>query len=248
MEDIEIKKMAEFEDHHWWYLSLHHKVQKSLMKLRVPMDAKILDAGCGTGGLLKFLRKTGYQNLQGFDKSILATKICRNENLDVNSQDLIQLRKNYLNTTFDVILCMDCLYFLTPEEQTDFLQSACDLLNPGGHILINLPAFNIFSGIHDQSVGIKNRTNKQLFKNLLSDSHLVMLQSHYWPYCTSLFIAAIRTWQRWKLIHFHKRVIKSDLWKVPGLLNRLLFKISGMELIMPGYGCFGSSLFIVLKK
>ena len=68
----EYDRMAEAEGKHWWYRSLHERVLRTIQKQFASRDIDILDAGCGTGGLLSYLRDNGFTNLQGFDISEFA--------------------------------------------------------------------------------------------------------------------------------------------------------------------------------
>ena len=48
MELTEYARMDAVEDHMWWYRALHRRLVAALAGL----DGCVLDAGCGTGGLL----------------------------------------------------------------------------------------------------------------------------------------------------------------------------------------------------
>ena len=67
----EYERMYEVERTLWWYQSLHGRILHHIHKhFGAPTpDLKIMDAACGTGGLLSFLREKGYLNLVGFDYS-----------------------------------------------------------------------------------------------------------------------------------------------------------------------------------
>jgi hypothetical protein len=52
MEAHEYDTMASFEINYWWYRGLHNVIVDILRQFGVPDGARILDAGCGTGGNL----------------------------------------------------------------------------------------------------------------------------------------------------------------------------------------------------
>ena len=56
----EYLKMDEVESKHWWYVSLHYLTLKAIQNKFNFLDVSILDAGCGTGGLLSFLKRKKY--------------------------------------------------------------------------------------------------------------------------------------------------------------------------------------------
>src|SRR5215472_18309519 len=53
MEPLEYALMDEAESHMWWYRALHARLLHVLDRISGP----VLDAGCGTGGLLAALRE-----------------------------------------------------------------------------------------------------------------------------------------------------------------------------------------------
>ncbi|HNL92918.1 MAG TPA: hypothetical protein PKH01_08465, partial [Pseudomonadales bacterium] len=61
MEAVEYRLMDTLEGSFWWYRALHAVVAQRVAGLSLPASAKILDAGCGTGGMLAHLLKTAPQ-------------------------------------------------------------------------------------------------------------------------------------------------------------------------------------------
>src|SRR6478735_6940289 len=55
MERVEYDLMNTLEGGFWWYRALHAVVAQRLLQLQLPAGAAVLDAGCGTGGMLKYL-------------------------------------------------------------------------------------------------------------------------------------------------------------------------------------------------
>ena len=53
MQPDEYHKMAAVEDAMWYYQALHRHVARSLNRVLGASAALVLDAGCGTGGLLR---------------------------------------------------------------------------------------------------------------------------------------------------------------------------------------------------
>ena len=57
MQADEYRKLAETEDRMWYFLALHRRLAYWLAR-RVPAGrAHVVDAGCGTGGFLRFLER-----------------------------------------------------------------------------------------------------------------------------------------------------------------------------------------------
>lgn len=241
--------MAKVEQEHWWYCSLHERVLNAILKNFVGRnDVEILDAGCGTGGLLLYLQKKGFKNLRGFDVSDFAVSACKNNHLPVIKASLIETAIHFSPETMDVIVCCDALYFLPFEEQKKALADFYKLLKPGGVIILNLPSLEIFSGTHDLSVGIKRRYHHKMLKNLLpQDIDGGRYFYRYWPVLLSPAIAIVRALQRIK-INSGRYNTKSDI-DLPGIfVNNVLKGMMKLEMkFLPSIN-FGSSLFVVAIK
>ncbi len=77
MEPAEYRKLAEVEDRMWYFRSLHAHVHR-LLRQRLGARADVLDAGCGTGGLIRHLnRREPHWALTGVDSSGLACELAR---------------------------------------------------------------------------------------------------------------------------------------------------------------------------
>ena len=81
-------KMENVESKHWWYVSLHNLTLKTIQKAFKQKDISILDAGCGTGGLLEKLISNNYKFVEGFDISEDAVEIARLKKIDIKLGDL----------------------------------------------------------------------------------------------------------------------------------------------------------------
>lgn len=57
MEAREFELMRGVEDHMWWYRAVHSNVISSLDRNVGTGESVLLDAGCGTGGLLRRLTR-----------------------------------------------------------------------------------------------------------------------------------------------------------------------------------------------
>ena len=137
----EYLKMDEVESKHWWYVSLHCLTLKTIQNKFNFLDVSILDAGCGTGGLLSFLKRKKYHVLQGFDVSNEAVNIAKSKEINVKAGDLKQYKFNGI--FYDVIVSNDTMYFFNLKEQKSILSEFHKSLNVNGVVILNLPSFNI---------------------------------------------------------------------------------------------------------
>lgn len=244
--------MFEVERQLWWYQILHRKVLSQITShFRTHYsDLKILDAACGTGGLLSFLEEKGFQNLTGFDYSQHAINFSLERNLDVRFGDLRKVEDFLPDQHFDIICCNDALYFLTDEEIVRALKAFKSRLLPGGMLLINIHAFEVFSGTHDLAVGSSRRFTLKDFKHYSECAELKIQHNTYWPFVLSLPILMVRQWQKIqiKMSNGNGHNPDSDVSYPGDLLNGIFKTLTALEEKMIPTAPFGSSLFLVLQK
>jgi SAM-dependent methyltransferase len=247
MHPEEFYTIAELEKVHWWYRCLHDLVLSHIESRFKSKEVKIIDAGCGTGGLLSYLAEQGYDKVRGFDGSQIAVDICKKRNLDVFKGDLKAFSSYFSSSSADVIICNDALYFFNPADQRTIIRSMISVLKPCGLLLINLPALIAFKGIHDIRVAIPHRVNKAEVRGLLKDIH-VHISLMYWPFLLSPLIWLARFFQRIKMRSNVNFEVRSDVRRPNAFLNSMLYIITKTEnRILKSNKPFGSSLFIVLR-
>jgi SAM-dependent methyltransferase len=234
----EYAAMHAVEKNHWWYKTLHRKVLKEIQNAG-KQEPKILDAGCGTGGLMLFLKQEGFKYITGFDYSQFGVDFSLKNELSVIKADLLEIEKNYAAATFDIIVMNDVLYQFESSEVTKIL------------LISNNQAFRAFAGTHDIAVGSKQRFTKVDFSKYLKNvGSLKIISSHYWSFFLSPLVFIVRTLQRLKLKlnMVDLKNIKSDVKEEAPFLNSLFFALLKLEDKLIKNAPFGSSLFLVFKK
>jgi SAM-dependent methyltransferase len=245
----EYEKMHAVESHHWWYQNLHRLTLKAIRdELQMPLNASILDAGCGTGGQMVALREAGYTNAEGFDLSADAVGFCQQHGLRVVHGDLRQIGHQFLGRQFDVIVSHDNLYFLTPDEQQHYFHALAQLLKSGGALVMNAPVYRAFAGMHDVAVGIQERSSPSQLRTLSETAGLRVHQLHLWPMTLSSAIFVVRLWQRLKLRWGANQEVMSDVSLPPSWLSSILGGVCRLETWLLKRSWWGSSCFLVAKK
>ncbi|WP_353723059.1 class I SAM-dependent methyltransferase [Dyadobacter sp. 676] len=248
---LEYQRMYETERKLWWYQALHGKVLNRIQKHfgGEKRTLKILDAACGTGGLLSFLNENSYSNLHGFDYSQDAIGFSNERGLNVVSGDLRNVDAFEPGETFDVIICNDALYFLTDAEIVRALSAFKDRLNPNGLIIINIHAFEAFSGTHDLAVGSSRRFRLGQFEAFSKAAGLRIDYSTYWPFALSLPILLVRQWQKYRIRNQKVNVneLDSDVGYPGDVVNTILKAVTKTESVLFGSAPFGSSLFMTMR-
>ena len=139
------------------------------------------------------------------------------------------------------------MYFVQLVEQLQVLAAFHRVLRPGGRLLLNIPVYKLFAGIHDKSVGLTERHSVKEILTTYNDSEFDVVHHFCWPCLLSPIAAATRMLQRLKLKFSSDAEIISDLDIPADFVNDLLYRITKFERRV-GCGFFGSSLCLVLAR
>jgi len=83
---------------------------------------KIIDLGCGSGRVLRMLKRLGFENLVGVDINEHALELCEKAGLEVKRADLSRDKLPYDDQSFDVAICTHVLEHV--EDETHLLNEA----------------------------------------------------------------------------------------------------------------------------
>ncbi len=247
----EYQMMFDAEEKLWWYRFLHHKVLKTIEEAHGKnKDITILDAGCGTGGLMTFLTRKGYTNLVGFDYSVSAVQFSQERGLPVLQLSIDDIYTQFSDKKFDIIVCDDVICTLTVQQIRDAFKNIDKLLKPTGQFISNNNAFAIFRGTHDIAVGSKHRFTLKSLRQYYEPTRLEVARATYWSIFLSPLILTVRLFQQLKiklgLVDESKLV--SDVSVPPPVVNQALYRLVRLEEKIVRKSPFGSSLFTVFKK
>lgn len=242
MRDNEYAIMAGVEEQHWWYRSLRARVGMHLEQLAIPQEAVILDAGCGTGANLAFVKD--YGRAIGIDMHPQALAFCRDRRLhELSRADVCALPM--AEASVDLVLLMDVLEHESISNETRVLEELLRVLKPGGHALINVPAFQWLLSSHDIAVHQNKRYSKGQIVELIRAAGFDRCDATYWN--TVLFPIAMLV----RLMRRGKSENESDLADYrPGWVSGVLEKLLAVErkLFMAIPAPFGLSVFLVVQK
>jgi ubiquinone/menaquinone biosynthesis C-methylase UbiE len=120
---------------------LRKKIAQYLNKMKVNKNAKIIDIGCGTGELLKYLENEGYNSLYGNDISDEMIKIAQTKVKNCTFY-LGSINKAEINSKFDFIIITEVLHHI-PDLQNTF-KTLKSLLSKKGKIVFLEPSSEWF--------------------------------------------------------------------------------------------------------
>ena len=111
MDADEYLKLAEVEDRMWYFRSLHGHVARELAAAGLRANPDVLDAGCGTGGLLLRARGSGpAAQWKGIDFMPLACELARKRcgaSVDIREASITALP--FGNASFDAVVSVDVI-------------------------------------------------------------------------------------------------------------------------------------------
>lgn len=183
----EYARMYAAEDSHWWYVGMRDATLGLLNGHldAVTADARqrgdphrpcILDAGCGTGGLLVHLAELGWAT--GVDLSPEALSWARRRDLPYLAQASVESLP-FSDAAYDLVTCMDVLYHLQVQEDMAALAEFRRVLRPGGWLLVKVPAYEALRGQHDQTVHTRHRYTLDELRDKLETAGFVVERATY---------------------------------------------------------------------
>jgi 2-polyprenyl-3-methyl-5-hydroxy-6-metoxy-1,4-benzoquinol methylase len=165
-------------------------IRKDIAPLLPKKCGDVIELGCGDGGTLDWLKKSGYaQNTTGMELCEEPASLARKQ-VDHVIEGNIELTIKKLNhQSYDLVLCLDVLEHLV--DPWTVVQELYMLLRPGGSIIISLPNVRnytvllplLFNGTwRYQKDGIMDRTHLRFFsrngaKKILTNNGFIIKDS-----------------------------------------------------------------------
>jgi SAM-dependent methyltransferase len=227
METCEYDLMDRAEEELWWYRALHARLLEALSSTR----GRVLDAGCGTGGLLrKLARERPDLHLYGCEMSGRAATRARVKSaaaVAVGSVDAL----SFSDFVFDAVVSADVLCHRNVRPRVA-LKEMLRVLRPGGILIINMPAFVWLYSMHDRRVHNALRVTSTELNRLLTEAGFSTPTVRYW----NGFLLPIMAVHR-RIIARRKESV-SDVAPINRLLNSSLTKVLSWErhVYMPAGG------------
>ena len=177
----EYHRMREAEEAQWWYVGqraiAHALLEPALGGSGGPSpSARLLDAGCGSGGNLVHLARRGLR-VAGVDIAREAVAGSRERGLPVVQGSLLALP--FADRSFDVVTSFDVIYHAWVPDDGAAMKEMSRVLRPGGVVLIRVPALRILWGAHDDAVDSRHRYTRPELVRLLEDQGFEVVRATY---------------------------------------------------------------------
>lgn len=227
----------------WWYRALHARLIEGLKRLHLPARARVLDAGCGTGGLLCRIG----QVMPGLDR--VGLEYDADAAGSAAGKSAAPVVKGTVNTlpfsacSFDVIISADVLY----HSQVDDAMASTEFhrcVKSGGSLLLNLPAYDWMKSSHDRHVYTRRRYTVVSARRMVETAGFLVAGSGYWN-CLLFPLLLLHRMSGDRLR------ATSDVRAFPLWQDKLFYAITTIERSMVRAGLrlpFGSSVWIWAVK
>jgi ubiquinone/menaquinone biosynthesis C-methylase UbiE len=241
MQTDDFKELAEVEDSMWYFHALNRRMLLPLAEL-AKQNATVLDAGCGTGGLIKALQGVGAPwTIKGLDYSPVACSYAR-ERTSVPIEEGSIEALPFDDGQFDAVLTADVISQI--DDASVALAEFRRVLKSGGILAINVAAYNWMRSYHDEFMYTRHRFRRSELANLLRQAGFEVTLSSYANMLIFPLIFARR-----KI--FVPRHPTSDVKPYPPLIEAFCGSMATLEHLLLRIGInlpVGNSVFIVARK
>ena len=234
------QRMQDLETRHWWFLARRQIIREVIHRYAsTGQGARLLEAGCGTGGNLMMLSAFGHVDAFELDDQSRAAASVQG-GMEVLPGSLPN-EIPFDGITYDVIGLFDVLEHVEPDA--DALASLRSRLRPGGAIVLTVPAFPFLWSRHDETHHHFRRYTKTTLAKTADRAGLLVERSFYFN--TALFPVAV-------LMRGLKKLVGSDVpddEMPPAWLNTAMYRVFAAERHIVGRVPvpFGLSLGAVLR-
>ncbi|KEF40732.1 MAG: hypothetical protein ER33_15440 [Cyanobium sp. CACIAM 14] len=176
MQIDEYRKLAETEDGMWYFHALNRRMLLPLRRWR-GRPARVLDAGCGTGGLIRTLAShEPAWAITGLDFSPVACSLARERtSAEIVEGSITDLP--FAAESFDIVTCADVLSQVWDGSLA--LREFARVLRPGGVVVINVAAYQWMWSYHDDTCETRHRYRRSELLRLVQDCGLRPTRATY---------------------------------------------------------------------
>lgn len=237
--------MRAVEDRYWWYQALRQHVA-NVIESSGP-NFSLLDAGCGSGGMLAALRQRFPQaELSGIDAFERGVELTAERGLGARLMTASVHELPFPADSFDFVLALD-VWSHADVDDALAAHETHRVLRPGGRLILNLAAFEFLKGAHDHATDVVRRYTRPEVRAILEGAGFIIERLTYW----NLSLMPPITLARWLSRHRIARAeARSDFRPLPTFVNTALKGIAALELSLSRHLSlpFGTSVLAVARK
>jgi len=192
MEEQVYQLFSKIQKTHWWFVA-RQIILEDILKQRMGGKHGLLiaDVGCGTGALLPMLSQFG--EAWGIDDSPTAVELCHRENF---SNVYLNIDPAWQEAQFDLMTFLDVIEHV--DDDVGFLQKYVGQLNPGGLVMITVPALMLLWSDHDVLNHHHRRYASRRLRDVVLKAGLIPERITYFNSFLFPIIASVRLAMRLK--------------------------------------------------
>ena len=223
MEQELYEQHALLERDQWWFVARRSILERVLAD-RLPMgtDRRILDVGCGTGGMLPLLSRFG--KVEGIEGERMAVEHCNAAFAEFDVQ-LGQIPTDVPSDgCLDVVTAFDVIEHV--DDDLGALESLRAAVHLGGTVVVTVPALSWLWSDHDVVNGHKRRYTRGRLATVIERAGLELDHLSYFNTALLPAVAAARLTQRMRKAAVTPH---SDFTMPSPAINHLLTRVMTSE-------------------
>jgi trans-aconitate methyltransferase len=215
----------QLEDRHWWFEGRRRVIGKVLSTQLRPCPARrILDVGCGTGGMFPLLSRFG--EVQGAESSADARARAQRRFPGVRVS-ACELPSALPEGQWDLVTAFDVIEHV--DEAVQSLRTMRSRLQPDGQLVVTVPAFELLWSHHDEVNQHKRRYTRRVLEGQLAEAGFAVTFASYFNSLLFPAVAGVRVLQRLLPARAVEADAQGDLTPTFGPLNFALTALFGAE-------------------
>jgi SAM-dependent methyltransferase len=168
------------EDELWWFAGMREITAALLDPISPPNANKVvLDAGCGAGGNLNWLRRyAAPDRILGVDFNSNALSFCRAREHELLAQASV-VSLPFRDGVFDLVTSFDVLGQLPDQDDEKALREMHRVLKPRGVVMVRAAAYQRLHSGHDIALHTQQRYDLELLSRKVEAAGFRVLRATY---------------------------------------------------------------------
>jgi SAM-dependent methyltransferase len=202
------------EDRHWWYRGRRKVLDGVIAGMALPPQARILDAGCGSGRNMVELARFGA--VTGVELADASVALAQQRGAgEVVAGSVLEMP--FADDSFDFAVSLDVIEHL--EDDLGALRELRRTIAPGGSLLITVPAYQWLWSGHDEINHHHRRYTRRSLQRVAEQAGWRQTRTTYFNSLLLPIAVVLRLLDR---VNTRTTESSLDLWVPPAPLNWLL--------------------------